>query len=99
MSSDVTDHQPPADLIKFLAPEDVGQPLLRVLGMLSAVILDDRPELFVCEVITAPPAPVPATNDQIDTGFRKARKHKEQTEPSFLRRVDTFPREGCRSPR
>ena len=53
------DHQTPADLIELLAPEDVGQPLPCVLGMLPAVVFDDEPEVLVCQVV--PPAPTPAT--------------------------------------
>ena len=72
-------------MIEFLAPEDVGLPLLRVVGMLPAVVLDDQPELLIREVLTPAPAAVAPTKDQIDTGFRKARQHEKQAKPGFLR--------------
>jgi hypothetical protein len=50
------DHQPPAQLVEFLTAEDVGQPLPRVFGMLTAVVFDDQPEVLVREVVTSAPA-------------------------------------------
>jgi hypothetical protein len=49
MPSEVMITKTPADLIELLAPEDVGQPLPCVLGMLPAVVFDDEPELLVCQ--------------------------------------------------
>ena len=55
MPSEVTIDQPPANLVQFLAPEDVGSPLARVLGMLPAVVLKNQPNVLVRHVVT--PAP------------------------------------------
>ena len=79
------DHQPPAHLVEFLPPEDVGQPLLSVLSMLTAVVLNDQTKALISQVIALSPAAVATTKDQIDARFRQTSKDQEQTEPCLLR--------------
>lgn len=78
------DHQPPAQLVEFLTPEDVGQPLSRVLGLLAAAVFDDQPEVLVREVATSVPAAVMSANDQIHARLRKTGQYQKQPKPGLL---------------
>jgi hypothetical protein len=40
------DDEPPAHLVEFLTPKDVSEPLLRVLGVLATVVLNDQSEVL-----------------------------------------------------
>ena len=39
--------QPPPSPVQLLAPGDVSEPLLGVVGVLATVVLDDKPKVFV----------------------------------------------------
>lgn len=64
------DHeQPPAESIQLLTPFDVPTPLGVVLGMLSAVVLNEQPKVALAQVEAKGPFPVWAAEDHVDFGF------------------------------
>jgi hypothetical protein len=40
------DNEPSAHLVEFLTPKDASEPLLRVLGVLATVVLNDQSEVL-----------------------------------------------------
>jgi len=93
------DHESPSNPVEFFSAENVGEPLLGVLGMLAPVVLDDQPQVLVREVVASAPATIRSPNDQVDARLRKTGEHEQQAEPGLLRRVHTFPSQGCSSAR
>jgi len=70
-------------VVQLLAPFEVGVPLGGVLGVLSAVVLDDQLEVRIAEVEPAPPGAVVVHDAYVDPRLGESRQHDQHPEPAL----------------
>ena len=74
------DHLPPL-AVQVLAPIDIVVPLLVIVGVLTAVVLDDEQQIGVAEVEPLVPVARPVADDPVDLRLGKPRKDDQHPQP------------------
>src|SRR5829696_701785 len=80
--------QPPAHSIQVFSAINVASPLLWVLGVLTAVVFEQRLPLQIRHVVTAPPLTILSAHNDVDLGLRQASEDDKEAETSLLYRID-----------
>jgi hypothetical protein len=84
-------------VVELLAPIDVGEPLLGVLGVLAAVVLNNQSARSITKIESAQPLSVAGSEDEIDRWFRQSSQHQQKSQPGLHGRVDTVSHQRSRS--
>src|SRR5215204_2403715 len=82
------DDEPPTHPIQLFSAIDVASPLFWVLGVLTAVVLEQRLPLQVRHVVTPPPLTILSAHDDVDLGLRQASEDDKEADTSLLYRID-----------
>ena len=82
------DDEPPAHPIQLFSAINVASPLLWVLGMLTAVVLEQRLPFQVRHVVAPTPLTIFSAHDDVDLGLRQASEDDKEADTSLLYRID-----------